>query len=93
MNDTEWAVEMSDPDTAPDYLLDALKNARDLGPEDYADEVIGTAAGMFIESEGTTAVVNALVLGLQAFGNNMKLQMVNGPVIITFEARDDAPTQ
>lgn len=93
MNDTAWAVEMSDQDTAPDYFLDALKNARELGPEGYADEVIGTAAGMMIESQGTTAVINALVLGLQAFGNNMKLEMVNGPVKITIEARDDAPTE
>jgi hypothetical protein len=92
MDDTTWAIRMSDEDTAPDYFLDALRNARELGEEDFANEVVGTAASMLIDSKGADPLVNCLMLGSQAFGRNMIIQMSNGPVHITFEVRD-APTE
>lgn len=93
MDDTAWAIQMSDNDIGPDYFLDALKNARDLGPEGYADEVIGAAAGILIDSQATNPVTNALVLGLQAFGGDMILEMKNGPVTLTFQVKRDAPAE
>lgn len=93
MNDTEWAVLMSDPNTAPDYFLDALKNARDLGRDGYCEEVIGTASTMVVDSGGLNPVINALVLAAQAFDCNMQMQMSQGPVTITFEVKADAETQ
>ena len=93
MNDTEWAVEMSDQDTAPDYYLDALKNARDLGPKDFADEVMGEAAAMLVDTGSIYPLMNAMILARQAFDKDMKLEMTNGPVIVTLEVRSDAETE
>lgn len=93
MDDTQWAVLMSDPDTAPDYFLDALKNARELGPKEFSEEVIATAAGMLVDSQGANPLVNALLLALQAFGDNIMIQLQNGPVTITFEVKADAETE
>lgn len=93
MNDTEWAVTMSDNDTAPDHFLDALSSARDLGREGYSEEVISTAAQMLIDSQGANPLVNALIIGAQAFDCGMAIQMANGPVTITFEVKADAETE
>lgn len=91
MNDTEWAIAMSDPDTAPDYFLDALKNARELGQEGYSHAVIGEATNMVIKSDALNPLVNALILAAQAFDCSMAMEMKNGPVTITFQVNDAPP--
>lgn len=88
MDDTLWAIQMADKDDAPDYFLDALRNARELGEHGFADEVVGTAASMFVDSGGANPLINALLLGYQAFGRAMAIEMRNGSVKITFEVRD-----
>lgn len=92
MDDTLWAIQMSDEDTAPDYFLDALKKARELGENGYADEVISAAASLLVDSGGANPLINSLVIGYQAFGRGMQIQMSNGPVRIVFEV-SDAPTE
>lgn len=91
MNDTEWAIAMSDQDTAPDYFLDAIRNARELGEEGFSTEVMGTATQMLLDSQALNPMVNALLLGVQVFGA-MTVQLGNGPVKITFEV-SDAPSE
>lgn len=91
MEDIEWATTMADPDTAPDYFLDALKNARELGQDGYAQEVVGTAVNMLIDSEALNPVINALLLSLQAFGGT-SVELGNGPVTIIIKA-SDAPAE
>ena len=71
MEDIEWATTMADPDTAPDYFLDALRNARELGHDGYAQEVVGTAVNMLIDSEALNPVINALLLSLPQFFHNL----------------------
>jgi hypothetical protein len=93
MNDTEWAVTMSDPDTAPDYFLDALRNARQLGRNGYSEEVIGTASNMLIDSGALNPLVNALILGSQAFDCAMTMELKNGPITITITSSGDAQTE
>lgn len=88
MDDTTWAIQMSDKDTAPDYFLDALKNARGMGEEGFADDVVGTAASMLLDSGGANPLINALIVGYQAFGRGMAIEMKNGPIKITFEVND-----
>lgn len=88
MDDTTWAIEMSDEDTAPDYYLDALRSARDLGEDGYANDVVAAAASLLVDSRGADPLINTLLLGYQAFGRGMAIQMSNGPVKITFEVRD-----
>ena len=91
MEDTEWAIRLSTKDTAPDELLDAVKAAREIGRDQYSEQVIGATAGILVESVDFTPLINAMLVGSQAFGK-MMAQMNNGPVTITIEV-DYASTE
>lgn len=93
MDDIEWATTLADKDTAPDEFLDALKHARDLGRQGFADEVVGTSTNLLLDSKAMTPLVNALILGSQAFDCNMGMQLANGPVTITFQVKSDASAE
>lgn len=93
MDDIEWATTLADKDTAPDEFLDALKNARDLGREGFADQVVGAATNVLLDSTAMNPLVNALILGSQAFDCNMGMQLANGPVTIVFQVKSDAQAE
>lgn len=91
MDDTMWAIQMADQDRSPDDFIDALKDAREMGQDDYAQEVIATATAELLKGSDIDPLMNALHVASQAFDGKVGVMMVNGPMRITIEVRD-APT-